>query len=866
MLTDFTHRLRSLFRSRRVEAELDEEIRFHLDELTETYVGQGLSREDAIRRARMAFGGVDQIKEAHRDVRGITLIDHLQRDVRHAFRQIKRSPGFAAVAILCLGLGIGVNTTIFSMINAVLLHPLAVTDPARVVSITRGEETAWSYPVYQDLRARSRTLDALAMAFPMESDVETDGESSFVTAEIVSGNYGDAPGGRLALGRWFLDDSEAAAVISHALWQRRFNLSPDVVGRPIRSESQSYTIVGVASREFVGVFAPMRTDLWVPARTRTGLFTQFEDRRRTWRGMMLFGRLRADASAAQAAAELNAIDAQLPAEPDEHASRRVPILADPLHALPDPGMRRRIGVLTTLLAAVVAVVLMIACVNVGSLLLVRGALRQRELTVRRALGATRAALIRQLLTESLVLAAGGGVCGCLFAIWANRILITSIPALLGAFAFQVEPSVDWRSVAFAAAISLVATVLCALTPALRASRNTQWTDLRGTTGVGPARRRPLGLVAQVVMSFVLVFVAGSFLQALIRTQTTDPGFAVTGRLYAHVFAPSPTLTPDARQEIYALAINRLRALPGVQRAAMLSTLPLMPAGSDCAARPDGSPIPITSSEVSPGYFETMGIARLGGRDLADGATADSGVVISRSLEQRLWPEGSALGSRVLVGCRTPGAALVVGVVADTAVRNVGEAPQPHVYRQLTPQYSGMITLLLQTPTDPADLVSSVRQTLTALGPSIRVYTVQPLRVHVDQRYAPFQWIVRLLLTFGSLALLLAAIGLYGVIAYRVALRTQEIGVRMALGARRGDVAREVLRYGLAVVLTGVAIGELCTAAITRMIGAAQAGIATAGVSTHAAVVAIWIAVALFACYVPAARAARVDPLVALRHE
>ena len=482
-------------------------------------------------------------------------------------------------------------------------------------------------------------------------------------------------------------------------------------------------------------------------------------------------------------------------------------------------MRRRVGVLTTLLAAVVAVVLMIACVNVGGLLLVRGALRQRELTVRRALGATRAGLIRQLLTESLVLAAAGGACGCLFAVWANRILAASVPALLGAFAVQFEPSVDWRAVAFAAAISMMATVLCALAPALRASRNTQWTDLRGTAGLGPARRRPLGLVAQVVMSFVLLFVAASFLQALIRTQTTDPGFAVAGRLYAHLFAPSPTLTPEARREIYAGAIDRVRALPGVRRAAMLSTLPLMPAGSDCAARPEGSPIPITSSEIGPGYFETMGIARLGGRDLADGSTADSGVVITRSLEQRLWPEGSALGSRVLVGCRTPATGLVVGVVADTAIRDVGEAPQPHVYRQLTPQYSGMITLVhgnghrsRRTWSRPCGRRSP------RIGPSVRVYTVQPLSVHVDQRYAPFQWIVRLLITFGSLALLLAAIGLYGVIAYRVALRTQEIGVRMALGARRGDVAREVLRYGLAIVITGVAIGELCTAAITRLIG------------------------------------------------
>jgi hypothetical protein len=262
----------------------------------------------------------------------------------------------------------------------------------------------------------------------------------------------------------------------------------------------------------------------------------------------------------------------------------------------------------------------------------------------------------------------------------------------------------------------------------------------------------------------------------------------------------------------------------------------------------------------------MGIARLAGRDLADDATLDDGVVISRSLEQRLWPGESAIGSRVLVGCETPTAAFVVGVAADAAVRNLGEAPQPHLYRPLADGYSRMITLLLETTADPAELVSSARQTLTALAPSLRVYVVQPLSVHLERRYAPMRWLVQMLLTFGTLALLLAAIGLYGVIAYRVALRTQEIGVRMALGAGRGEVAREVLRFGLTIVVTGVAIGELVTAAVTKIIGAAQQGIGTASVATHAAVVAIWIGVALLACYLPAARAARVDPLVALRHD
>ncbi len=538
MLTDWILRLRSLVKRDAVERELDDELRFHFEHLVDSHMRQGCTRDEAVRRARLEFGGLDQIKEEHRQARGIGVVNDLGRDVRHAFRQFRRAPGFAVVAVLCLGLGIGVNTSIFGVINSVMLRPLPVAAPDRLVLVGRGAGPAWSYPVYRDVQARTRELSGLTVALPMESDFDVDGESSFVVAEVVSANYPDVFRLRLSLGRWFVDDREPAAVISHAIWERRFNLNPDVVGRLVRSGAESYTIVGVAPREYTGVFAPMRTDLWVPIQSRPRLAAQLEEGGLA-STLRLFGRLRDGATAAQASAELNAIDAQVMAGHGRPPEIQSPIVAEQVRGIPDSGMRRRVGLLTTLLAAVVGLVLLIACVNVGNLLLVRGAIRQREFAVRRALGASRSRLLRQLMTESLVLGAGGGICGVILAVWANRVLETSVPPFLGAFAFQLDLSLDWRAVVFATIIALAATILCGLLPAWRTSQARGLVAFKGEIGGGPPRRRPLGLVAQVVLSLVLLFVAGSFLQALQRLNAIDPGFEVAGRLYAFASIPSP---------------------------------------------------------------------------------------------------------------------------------------------------------------------------------------------------------------------------------------------------------------------------------------------------------------------------------------
>ncbi len=869
MLIDWVLRLRSLFRRAAVEHELDDELGFHFEHLVESHMRRGLARDEAVRLARLEFGGLDQIKEAHRDARGIGVVNDLGRDVGYAFRQFRRAPGFAVLAVLCLGLGIGVNTAIFGVMTSVLLRPMPVVDPQRLIAISRGESTAWSYPTYRDLQGRSRALFGLTASLPVESDLEVDGESEFVTSEVVPANYGAVIGLTPSLGRWFEDDAEPVAVISHAVWQRRFNRNPDVLGRRIGSESQSYTIVGVAPREFTGVFAPLRTDIWVPNQTRSWLAKHLDDRRRTWRGLMLFGRLTAGATAAQAAAELNAIDAQLTAELGRSPEVQSPIVAEQVRGIPDPGMRRRLTTLTTLLAAVVALVLLIACVNVGNLLLVRGALRQREFAMRRALGASRFRLLRQLLTESLVLAVGGSICGLVLAVWTNRLLERTVPSIIAGFALQLDLSLDWRALVFAMIIALATTVLCGLLPAWRTSRARPLVAFKGEIGGGMPRWRPLGLVAQVIMSLVLLFVAGSVLQALQRLQATDPAFDVARRLYAYTFLPSSPSTSESRREFYAQALERLREIPGIRRAAITSSL-LTPIGSDCASLPAGPRIAVTTSGVDAGYFDLIGVDLVAGRQFtANDLSADTATaVVNENLARRVRPDGRVVGEQLIVGCEaTTQSAVVVGIVRNPALPALAEPGQPHLYRPFAPRSSGgFAAIVLESNGDAAGMVPPVRRTLLALGQGIRVYAVQPLSTYVEQRSAPIQWIATMLTVFGVLALVLAAIGLYGVIAYRVALRTQEIGVRMALGASRTDVFREVLRYGLAIVVVGVAIGEILTAALTRAARAVQEGIAPTGVETHVGVALIWIVVAGLACYLPAARASRVDPVVALRHE
>jgi predicted permease len=861
-------KLQPLLRRGRAEADLDDELSFHLEMETRAGERRGLSRIEAERTARLALHGVQQTKERAREVWPLAWATDLGQDFRYAVRQVRRSPGFTALAVLCLGLGIGANTSIFSALNSALFRPFPGTDPERVLMLRRGTGNGvfFSYPVFQDLQARERLLSGLTASLAMESDLEIDGVSEFIAAEVVTANYGAALGVAPALGRWFTTETEPVAVISHAVWQNKFGGTPNILGRTIKSEYESYTIVGVAPRAFTGIFAPYRTDIWVAIRSRPRLASMFADRSR--RFLMIFGRLPSDATPGQASAELNGIDAQLVAEHGAPLEPLPPIVAEPIQGIPSPGGRSLISLRASLLMVVVGVVLLIACVNVGNLLLVRGSVRQRELAVRQALGATKSRLMRQLLTESLVLALGGGATGLLLALWTTRVLERVQPSVPSTFPIELDLPLDGRVLAFAIILSLSTTLVCGMLPAWRGSRISNIAGFKGEVGRFVRQRRPFGLVAQVILSLVLLMIAGSVIETLQRLQVTDPGFAVRGRLYAYISFPAAP-TSEARLELYARALDRLRALPGVLSASQTSALPLMPPGSECVSSSGGPQMRASNGEVDRGYFHTMGIAVMAGREFAsvDEPHESSAIIVTDSLAKRLWPRTSAIGERALIGCVVPQPSMVVGVVRDSAVRDVGEPPQPRFYRPFARVYDGGLTaLLLETGVDPASMVGPVRETLLAMGQNIRLYAVQPLSTYVEQSLTGVRWMALVLSGFGLLALLLAAIGLYGVIAYHVSLRTQEIGVRMALGAGRGAIFREVLWQGLAIALAGVVIGEILAIPATRALASVQAGIRPGTPATHLAAAVVWIAVSLVACYGPANRAARVDPMETLRHE
>src|SRR5215831_8356255 len=866
MFKDLAQRLESLFRRGTVEQELDDELSFHLELLATRHIADGLPHDEAVRRARLELGGFDQVREAHRDARGVQLLEDLGNDLRYAVRQIRRSPGFAALAVLCLGLGIGANTSIFTALNSVLFRPLAGADPGRLVRISRGTSASFSYPDFRDLQSRGRQLSGLTASFPMESDLEVDGVSNFVAAEVVTANYGAVLGVAPAFGRWFTSETESVAVISHAVWQNKFGGTPNILGRSVASEAQSYTIVGVAPRAFTGIFGPYRTDIWVPMRTRPRLASMLDDRSRPL--VMVFGRLRSDATMAQASAELTVIQRQLFVEHGASADPLPPIVVEPIRGIPNPGGRRLVALSASLLMIVVGVVLLIACVNVGNLLLVRGSLRQRELAVRQALGATRSRLMRQLLTESLVLAIGGGMSGLVLALWTTRLLERATPSMRSAFPIDLALSLDWRVITFATALSIVTTLVCGLVPAWRSSRSSGVAGFKGEIESSLRRRRPFGLVAQVALSFVLLLIAGNVIATLRQLQVTDPGFAVSGRLYAYIYFPSAS-TPEAGRQLYAQTLDRLRALPGVLSASQTSALPLMPSGTDCVALSGRPQLHASTSDIDPGYFQTVGIRMIAGRDFTsiDVAREASTIVVTESLAKRLWLSRSPIGERVLIGCKSPQPSVVIGVVRDSAIQDVGEAPQPRFYRPFARQYDGGLSaILLETGSDPAAMVTAVRETLLATGHNIRVYAVQPLSTYIDQSFTGVRWTATALAGFGLLALLLAAIGLYGVIAYRVSLRTQEIGVRMALGAGRRAIFREVALYGLAIAVAGVVIGEVLAIPAMRALASLQVGIRAGTPSVHVVSAVMWVAVAVVACYVPASRASRVDPMEALRHE
>ena len=783
-----------------------------------------------------------------------------------AIRLLRKSPTFTLLALLCLALGIGVNASIFSLLDAVYLRPLPVGNADRVAVLSRAGSPVFPYPEYRALRDRSQSLEGLAFSQPEESDLSFEGHATLTGAEPVSSNYAAVLGVRTAVGRWFTSEDEPAAVISFHAWQNLFHGDPGVLGKIIRSESHAYTVVGVARPEFAGIYAPLRIDLWVPFRYWAGNHAN-------GRRGMIFACLKRGIGVSQAAAELNAVATLIHRENPEMAKDAgAPLRLELVRGIPNPVGRRQAMPVVILLMAVVGLVLLIACTNVGNLLMARGVERRREIAVRFALGAGRARVLRQLMTENLTLGFLGGAAGVLVGYASNRLLMAALPMLPFGEMFRFDLPLDSRVVLYTGSVALLTVFLFGLLPALQSSRGDLAAALKGANIAGGRLRLRLAMLSgQIALSLVLLLTAGLFARVIVRFHHLDPGFASANRLYAPAFVPAPQFTPASGRVFYEQMLVRLRARPGVRSASLTTRLPLYAAGiaGTCVEREGGHPTTATSTTIDGGFLDTLRIPLLEGRDFASTDKADGPPVgiVNQALVRRLWPNQPAVGRTFQVGCDHPRTVRVVGVARDSKIRSMNEVTLPHVYLPFSQAYEGgIVFLVVETAGDPGPLVERVRQTLISADPDFRTYGVHRLSEALDASFwqARFElWVLGIL---GALALVLAAVGMYGVLAYHVTARTREIGIRVALGARPREVVRLVIGQGLRVTMAGIGIGLLIFALASRLLATLVEGVSPTDAVTWASAVGVWIAVALAACWLPARRAARVEPLVALRDE
>ncbi|MDQ3803685.1 MAG: ABC transporter permease [Acidobacteriota bacterium] len=875
-------RLRALRDSDAVHREIDEELQFHIDMRAEENVRRGMTPAEARRAAEERFGHRLRIKEMSYGVRGGGWLETLWQDLRYAARTLRTRPGFAAVAVLTLALGIGANTAIFSVVNAVLLRPLPYEDPERIVRIggtnqRRGAALgSFSPQDFFDWRERANVFEALAAYDGWSPSLTGAGEPERVEAARVSPGFFGVLKVSPALGRDFLPAEEQrgnhlSVILSHPFWQRRFGGDPRVIGRSLTLNGHGYTVVGIMPAGFAG---PKFTggdfeqaELWAPFAPDLSQWT------RDGRSVdAAIARLKPGVSLAQAQAELDAIAAQLQRQyPDTNAG--IGAAAASLHEQAVGAIRP--ALLTFLVA--VGLVLLIACANVANLLLARAAARQKEIAVRMALGAGRARIVRQLLTESVLLAGLGGAAGLLLALWATSLLVA-----LGSDAIPRpdEIAVDARVLGFTLGVSLLTGIAFGLAPALAASRPDLNETLKEggrsqTFGRGRKRVRGVLVVSEVALSLLLLIGAGLLVKSFVRLRRVDPGFDPRHVLTMNAFLPGARYPEEWQHAaFFEKVLERVRALPGVESASVVSNLPvsgnydrisLYVEGQTPAARED-----IPDAErymVDAEYFKTMRIPLLGGRPFNDRDTAEAPpvVIVNESVARRFWPGESAVGKRVRTDPSRPWLT-VVGVVGEVRHYSLEAAPNMQLYLPHRQVPSQVMTFAVRSAGDPGAQAAAVRGQVWAVDKDQPVYDVRTMGQLLSESLAQRRFTMLLVGVFAGVALLLAAVGLYGVMNYAVAQRTHEIGIRMALGAQRGDVLRIMLGQGMALTLGGVGLGLVAAAGLTRVLESLLYGVSALDPAVFAGVTFILIAVAFLACCIPARKATRVDPIVALRYE
>jgi len=816
-------------------------------------------------------------------------MDTLLQDLRYALRRLSRSPGFTLVAALSLALGIGANTAIFSVVNGVMLKEIPVEDASSLVEIYFSETGGYPYATssYPDFLAVRDGLpgvfEGVAAWNLAIARMERGDGAEVVLGEIVSGNYFDLLGVRPAPGRAFLPEEDqtpgthAVTVLSHGYWKAALGADPEVVGKTVRINSRPYTVVGVAPDGFHGMMRGLVADFWVPMMMANVIMGSDLDRlqRRGSRNLFIKGRLRPGVQVEQAGAALATLSATLAQEfPDTNRDRAFTLLPTRDVAI-HPFVDRMLLPVAALLLSVVGLVLLIACVNLASFLLARAADRRKEIALRLALGARRRVLVRQLLTETVLLALLGGGGGVLLAYWTLDLLLSLKPPL--PVPVNLDIGIDGTVLAFTALVSLVAGVAFGLVPALQATNPDVAPTLKDEGATTQGRRRMTlrnGLVVtQVAVSLVLLVGAGLFVRSLQKAQAIDPGFITREAVILWPNMQLSGFTDEEGQQLFLELEERLAALPGVSAVGLASRLPLGASVETMGVRIEGvqpppgrDEIDVDNTSVTAGYFEAMGIPILRGRNFGpeDGPGSPRVIILSEAAVERFWPGEDPIGKTLTIGEST--IATVIGVAADTKVRTLGEAPRPFLYDHARRGYNEALSILVRGDRPSSELLPVVRRTAMESAPSMVILENKTMEEHLALLLFAPRMAALLLSVFGALALVLAGVGLYGLVSYTAARRTREVGIRVSLGADPRQVVRMVMGGGMRLVLTGGIIGLALSASVTWLLSRYLYGIGTLDLVTFFGIPLLLGSVALGAAFVPARRASRVDPVEALRSE
>jgi len=822
-------------------------------------------------------------------------MDTLIGDLRYAARTLRKSPVFTTIAILSLGLGIGANTTIFSFLNAFFLRPLPVADPGRVVAVFTSDHSGplygnSSYPDYLDFKDGTEAFSGLAAWTIAPMSLGEGSETDRVFGELVTANYFSVAGVEAAHGRVFRAETDGAGsaapavVLSDAFWRRRLGADPAAVGKAVTLNGRPFSVVGIAPPAFTGMMRGIAVDLWVPMTAPGAIPSSDRLDRRGSRWLFLLGRLQPGLSEGVAQAQLAVVGSRLQIAyagnwTDVRGNRRVVSVVPESRARVFPGVRGMVLGFLGLLLGIVGLVLLLACTNVAGLLLARAAARRHETAIRLSLGASRSRLVRQLLTESVLLSLLAGAAGTLLALWATDLLMALRPPL--PFPVALDLRLDPRVLGYTVVLSVLTGIVFGLVPALQASRADvvaalKAESLAGGGLIGRFAPRRLLVVAQTAVSLVLLIGAGLFLQSLRNAHRIDTGFDANGLLLLSLDLRLAGYDEPRGRVLYEQLLERAKALPGVGSACLATEVPLG-FGSHRRALAiegyepqSGEDMEVHTNTVGPGYFRTLGVSLVRGREFteADAAGRPAVAIVNEAFARRYWPGQDPLGKRLGQGSRVAPLDLeVVGVVKDGKYVTLGEEPTPFFYVSFLQRYRADATLHVRaTGADPGLLVAALRREVQALDPSLPIFDVKTMNDHLGLSLLPARIAAGFLGLFGFVALALAAMGIYGIMAFAVSQRTRELGVRLALGARPGDLLGMILKQGLRLAGLGLVLGLFAALALTRLASGLLYGISATDPATFVAIPAILAAVALLSSYIPARAAMATDPMAALRHE